>query len=305
MGKASVSSFLVVLLNVAWYIVALAMVLAIGLAGVSAFHDIGNGQSGGRGTEIDIPVSFSVDAKVLPVSAPSLGIEGAQIEHVRGSLKFSPPPGASLVAPALLGLAIMLALVLFVLGQLRAVFRTLRDRRPFVPANAARIRWIAFAVIAGEIARAAGCVFRELPCDDPLLRQRPALRRPAGRERPHDRSWVDHSRDRGSLQDGNPPGRRPVTDDLREQMAIRVKLDHLLLDRRLTLTELADRIGITIANLSVLKTNKAKAFDPPRAVCRELTVSRDRRWTAKRLELRFRLWPIPAVRIRTHERTRT
>jgi putative transcriptional regulator len=55
-------------------------------------------------------------------------------------------------------------------------------------------------------------------------------------------------------------------------MAIRVKLDHLLLDRRLTLTELADRIGITIANLSVLKTNKAKAirFSTLDAVCREL-----------------------------------
>ena len=55
-------------------------------------------------------------------------------------------------------------------------------------------------------------------------------------------------------------------------MAIRVKLDHLLLDRRLTLTELADRIGMTIANLSVLKTNKAKAvrFSTLEAVCREL-----------------------------------
>jgi putative transcriptional regulator len=55
-------------------------------------------------------------------------------------------------------------------------------------------------------------------------------------------------------------------------MAIRVKLDHLLLDRRVTLTELADRIGITIANLSVLKTNKAKAvrFSTLEAVCREL-----------------------------------
>lgn len=150
--KNRISSSLVILLNVAWYIVALAMVLAIGLAGVSALHDIGNGQSG-RGTKIDIPVSFNVDARALPVSAPSLGIEGAQIEHVRGSLKFSPPPGATLVAPALLGLAIMLALVLFVLGQLRAVFRTLRDGRPFVPANAARIRWIAFAVIGGELVR--------------------------------------------------------------------------------------------------------------------------------------------------------
>ena len=55
-------------------------------------------------------------------------------------------------------------------------------------------------------------------------------------------------------------------------MAIRVKLDHLLLDRRITLTELADRIGITIPNLSVLKTNKAKAirFSTLEALCREL-----------------------------------
>jgi putative transcriptional regulator len=55
-------------------------------------------------------------------------------------------------------------------------------------------------------------------------------------------------------------------------MAIRVKLDHLMLDRRITLTQLADRIGITIANLSVLKTNKAKAirFSTLEALCREL-----------------------------------
>ena len=55
-------------------------------------------------------------------------------------------------------------------------------------------------------------------------------------------------------------------------MAIRVKLDYLLLDRRLTLTDLADRIGITLANLSILKTNKARAirFSTLEAICREL-----------------------------------
>jgi putative transcriptional regulator len=55
-------------------------------------------------------------------------------------------------------------------------------------------------------------------------------------------------------------------------MAIRVKLDHLLLDNSITLTELADRIGITIANLSILKTNKARAirFSTLDALCREL-----------------------------------
>ena len=148
MRRASVSSVLVVLLNAAWYIVALAMLLTTCPAVVSAFHDI-------RNAEIDIPVSFSADARAIPVTSPSLGIEAARIESARGSLKFSPPPGSFLVAPTLLGLAVMLALALVVLGQLRAVFRTVRDGRPFVPANAGRLRWIALAVIAGELARTA------------------------------------------------------------------------------------------------------------------------------------------------------
>ena len=51
-----------------------------------------------------------------------------------------------------------------------------------------------------------------------------------------------------------------------------VKLDDLLYERRMTLTELAERIGITIANLSILKTGKAKAmrFSTLEAICREL-----------------------------------
>jgi len=55
-------------------------------------------------------------------------------------------------------------------------------------------------------------------------------------------------------------------------VAIRVNLDHILLDRRLSLTDLADRIGITIANLSVLKTNKARAirFSTLTALCEAL-----------------------------------
>ena len=55
-------------------------------------------------------------------------------------------------------------------------------------------------------------------------------------------------------------------------MSIRVNLDRLLLDRRLTLTELAGRVDVTIVNLSILKTNKAKAirFSTLEALCREL-----------------------------------
>jgi putative transcriptional regulator len=55
-------------------------------------------------------------------------------------------------------------------------------------------------------------------------------------------------------------------------MAIRVNLDRLLLDRQMTLTELAERVDVTIVNLSILKTNKAKAirFSTLEALCREL-----------------------------------
>ena len=55
-------------------------------------------------------------------------------------------------------------------------------------------------------------------------------------------------------------------------MAIRVVLDRLLLERRMSLTELADRVGLTLANLSILKTGKARAirFSTLDALCREL-----------------------------------
>ncbi len=55
-------------------------------------------------------------------------------------------------------------------------------------------------------------------------------------------------------------------------MAIRVHLDRILLQRRMSLTELADRVGVTIANLSILKTGKARAvrFSTLDALCREL-----------------------------------
>lgn len=55
-------------------------------------------------------------------------------------------------------------------------------------------------------------------------------------------------------------------------MAIRVQLDRILAERRMSLTELADRVGVTVANLSILKTGKARAvrFTTLDALCREL-----------------------------------
>jgi putative transcriptional regulator len=55
-------------------------------------------------------------------------------------------------------------------------------------------------------------------------------------------------------------------------MAIIVKLDDMLYARRMSLTELSDKIDITLANLSILKTGKARAvrFSTLEAICEAL-----------------------------------
>jgi putative transcriptional regulator len=58
----------------------------------------------------------------------------------------------------------------------------------------------------------------------------------------------------------------------RRSVAIRVQLDRMLQERRMSLTELSDQVGVTIANLSILKTGKAKAvrFTTLEKICRTL-----------------------------------
>lgn len=55
-------------------------------------------------------------------------------------------------------------------------------------------------------------------------------------------------------------------------MPIRIRLDEILMQRRMALSELADRVGVTAANLAVLKTGQARAirFSTLAALCREL-----------------------------------
>lgn len=55
-------------------------------------------------------------------------------------------------------------------------------------------------------------------------------------------------------------------------MPVTVKLDDLLYAKRMTLTDLAERVDITLANLSILKTGKAKAirFSTLEAICKVL-----------------------------------
>ena len=55
-------------------------------------------------------------------------------------------------------------------------------------------------------------------------------------------------------------------------MAVRILLDHVLVERRMSLAELADRVGLTVANLTILKSGKARAIRVSTidSLCREL-----------------------------------
>ncbi len=55
-------------------------------------------------------------------------------------------------------------------------------------------------------------------------------------------------------------------------MPIIIRLDRVMADRKITLTELAERVGITMANLSLLKNGRVRAirFSTLEALCREL-----------------------------------
>lgn len=57
-----------------------------------------------------------------------------------------------------------------------------------------------------------------------------------------------------------------------ESIAITVHLDEMLTARDMTMTELAERVGVTMANMSILKTGKARAirFSTLTAICAEL-----------------------------------
>jgi len=149
MGKSSLASFLTAVLNVAWYVTLIGIVLGVCLLVVSPWVDPPRIEVG-----LAMPVAFSLDAATHRVTAPALGVEEGRIQGISGSLRFS-PRSSQIVAGSALLLIIMLAFVALVLWQLRAVFRTLRDGQPFVPANATRIRRIAWALIFGELARAS------------------------------------------------------------------------------------------------------------------------------------------------------
>src|SRR5262249_33455841 len=96
---------------------------------------------------------------ILKTNEQGKGEARRNIDSIEGTLKV-PTMSRSFIAANAAIVMVILAFTMFVLGNLRRVFRTLIDSNPFVPENATRIRWVGLAVIAGEFARAT-IVFAE------------------------------------------------------------------------------------------------------------------------------------------------
>ena len=161
MGKRSISSFLTTLMTLAWCGIALVLILTLFAGAVGLPLGLHISRSGAPSVEgydtavrMVIPVSFNFDSETH-VTSQSLGVKGAQIEDVRGSLKFPLVTRGPLFFINWLLVITLLSAALWALAQLRTFFITLSQGQPFVPANAMRIQRIAWAVILGELIRAA------------------------------------------------------------------------------------------------------------------------------------------------------
>ena len=222
----------------------------------------------GTAAQMVLPVAFELDAGAAQVTSVDHRNSGA-IDRSIGLLRLTRPERPWF---ATAGAAVMLALVLWILAELAALCRSVRDGQPFAARNAMRIRRLALAVVLAEVSRAAvvyaanAYVAAQFAADHLRFTARPRINAFVDCQR------ADPARARRGVPDRHAARRRSIADRLRTRMPIRVKLDHLMLDRRMTLTDLASRVGLTLANLSILKTNKARAirFSTLDALCREL-----------------------------------
>lgn len=147
LGRGSLSSVLSVLVNIGWTITWIAFIVGLVLVVVSPFVNPPE-------IEVDfkIPVAFTLDPQSHRISAAN--VARAELTDAQGTIHFV-PRDTRLVAIGALALVAFGAVSTWILGNLRGVFATLRQGRPFVPANAVRIRRIAWGVLALQVAGSA------------------------------------------------------------------------------------------------------------------------------------------------------
>lgn len=158
-GRWSVASVVSIALGFGRFVIALSLVVAALLTLALPFLP-------NPDVTVTVPVSFTIETPPpiqigrsglnFDIRNPQQPADGNSrgAGSVEGSLKI-PTRDRWFVAAQSTVLVGVLALLLFVIAQLHAVFRTLIHAHPFVPENAARIHRVGLAVIVGECARAA------------------------------------------------------------------------------------------------------------------------------------------------------
>jgi hypothetical protein len=145
LGKRSIASFVNSVLNITWWCVVAGLGLLVILLACSIFVEL-------RGDNLTMSLPVAVQ-----LNAPIHGADGetsAHFEQLRGNLRFPAKKGVFLFGSVAV-VALMLGYVLWIVTQLRYVFRSLSRGLPFDPANARRVRQVGLAVIFGELGRAA------------------------------------------------------------------------------------------------------------------------------------------------------
>ena len=146
-GARSIASFIRLVLDAAWWLGAICIVL---VGGLLVFSFCVNME--GKNMTMDLPVALEMKAPIHESNSSSA--TDARIEKLRGNLRFPVRSGPFFYGNMIL-ILLLFVFFLWSLTQLRLVFRSLSQGRPFVPENAGRLRVVGFAFIVGELARAA------------------------------------------------------------------------------------------------------------------------------------------------------
>jgi DUF2975 family protein len=154
----TVAKALAGLFTVLWWWIALASGLVVALVLASGW-DVGvqigpNGEPNfvaGSAAQMVLPVAFELDAAAAKVASVDRRNTGA-IERASGVLRLTRPERLWF---ATVSAAVMLALTLWILAELAALCRSVRDGAPFAARNIVRIRRLALALVIAEVSRVA------------------------------------------------------------------------------------------------------------------------------------------------------
>lgn len=147
-GKKSLSSVLALAVNVGWHLARIVVAVGLILLVIAPFVDPPRIE-----VQFAAPVAFALAPNEHRVTSSTLDVENVRIDDAEGTLYFSPRSSSVVVAGAI-GLIAFAALSAWILGNLKGVFGTLRAGRPFVPANATRIRRVGWGLISLEAVQA-------------------------------------------------------------------------------------------------------------------------------------------------------